>query len=87
MILEKLVINFICLITCSYGQYTPDWDSLDKRPLPDWYDEVKIGIFMHFGPFSVPGMYIYNIYLKKFQSHKMFVRNQNSQEVNPKVVF
>ena len=62
MLLGKLVIiNFICLITCSYGQYTPDWDSLDARPLPDWYDEDKIGIFMHFGPFSVPGMYVRNI--------------------------
>ena len=59
MLLGKLVIiNFICLITCSCGQYTPDWDSLDARPLPDWYDEDKIGIFMHFGPFSVPGMYV-----------------------------
>ena len=36
-------------------KYTPDWDSLDSRPLPDWYDDVKIGIFMHFGPYAVPG--------------------------------
>ena len=35
--------------------YTPDWGSLDSRPLPDWYDEAKIGIFMHFGVYSVPG--------------------------------
>ena len=37
-------------------KYTPDWDSLDSRPLPDWYDDAKIGIFMHFGPYAVPGM-------------------------------
>jgi len=37
-------------------RYTPDWDSLDSRPLPDWYDDAKIGIFMHFGPYAVPGM-------------------------------
>ena len=36
--------------------YTPDWSSLDSRPLPTWYDQVKLGIFMHFGPYSVPGM-------------------------------
>ncbi len=35
--------------------YTPDWESLDSRPLPSWYDEAKIGIFMHFGPYAVPG--------------------------------
>lgn len=37
------------------GKYTPDWDSLDSRPLPAWYDEAKVGIFMHFGPYAVPG--------------------------------
>ncbi len=37
------------------GGYTPDWKSLDGRPLPAWFDQAKIGIFMHFGPYSVPG--------------------------------
>ena len=37
------------------SKYTPDWESLDSRPLPDWYDDAKIGIFMHFGPYAVPG--------------------------------
>ncbi|CAG2100456.1 unnamed protein product [Medioppia subpectinata] len=36
------------------GKFTPDWESLDKRPLPSWYDESKIGIFIHWGVFSVP---------------------------------
>lgn len=35
-------------------RYEPNWDSLDKRPLPQWYDDVKIGIFLHWGVFSVP---------------------------------
>ncbi|RXG52748.1 Alpha-L-fucosidase [Armadillidium vulgare] len=34
--------------------YEPNWDSLDSRPLPSWYDEAKIGIFLHWGVFSVP---------------------------------
>nr|CAX73206.1 hypothetical protein [Schistosoma japonicum] len=33
------------------GKYEPNWDSLDKRPLPAWYDEAKIGIFIHWGYF------------------------------------
>lgn len=36
------------------GMYQPNWESLDKRPLPKWYDEAKIGIFIHWGVFSVP---------------------------------
>ena len=35
-------------------RYTSDWDSLDSRPLPAWYDEAKFGIFIHWGVFSVP---------------------------------
>jgi len=27
--------------------YTPDWESLDSRPLPNWYDQSKFGIFIH----------------------------------------
>ncbi|PRP84268.1 alpha-L-fucosidase-like [Planoprotostelium fungivorum] len=34
--------------------YTPHWSSLDARPLPSWYDEAKVGIFVHWGVYSVP---------------------------------
>ena len=51
----------IVVICCSFlpitkQQYTPDWTSLDKRPVPTWYDESKIGIFIHWGVFSVPSV-------------------------------
>lgn len=36
------------------GRYSPTWDSLDTRPIPPWYDEAKVGIFLHWGVFSVP---------------------------------
>nr|XP_058918284.1 tissue alpha-L-fucosidase isoform X2 [Kogia breviceps] len=35
-------------------RYTPDWPSLDSRPLPAWFDEAKFGVFVHWGVFSVP---------------------------------
>ncbi|KAI0209806.1 Alpha-L-fucosidase [Lamellibrachia satsuma] len=35
-------------------RYQPNWPSIDARPLPGWYDDVKIGIFIHWGVFSVP---------------------------------
>ena len=37
--------------------YEPTWESLDSRPLPGWYDEAKIGIFIHWGVFSVPSFW------------------------------
>ncbi|KAL5106120.1 Tissue alpha-L-fucosidase [Taenia crassiceps] len=48
----------ICVSCVAWGStnttYTADWASLDTRPLPSWYDESKIGIFIHWGVFSVP---------------------------------
>lgn len=34
--------------------YKPDWEDLDTRPLPQWYDSAKVGIFLHWGVYSVP---------------------------------
>ncbi|OAD52751.1 Alpha-L-fucosidase, partial [Eufriesea mexicana] len=36
------------------NKYFPTWNSLDSRPLPNWYDDAKFGIFIHWGVFSVP---------------------------------
>ena len=35
-------------------KYEPNWKSIDSRPLPAWYDEVKVGIFIVWGIYSVP---------------------------------
>ena len=53
MIINSLFIFSLCFVV-SFSQYQPTWDSLDKRPLPDWYDQAKFGIFMHWGVYSVP---------------------------------
>ena len=36
-------------------QYQPNWESLDKRPVPGWFQDAKFGIFIHWGVYSVPG--------------------------------
>ncbi|KAG7260174.1 LOW QUALITY PROTEIN: hypothetical protein CRUP_030927 [Coryphaenoides rupestris] len=33
--------------------YEPTWESLDARPLPGWFDQAKVGVFIHWGVFSV----------------------------------
>lgn len=43
-----------CLLVGVHTQYQPNWDSLDSRPLPVWYDQAKFGIFLHWGVYSVP---------------------------------
>lgn len=44
----------LCNLSSAGSKYTPDWSSIDSRPLPPWYDEAKIGIFISWGLFSVP---------------------------------
>lgn len=30
------------------------WEELDARPTPSWFEDAKFGIFIHWGPYSVP---------------------------------
>src|SRR6266851_5781418 len=44
-----------CLQAQSPSHYEPSLESLDKHPLPQWYADAKVGIFIHWGLYSVPG--------------------------------
>jgi len=53
----KNIISFFLLFLASTlnGQnYKPNWESLDKRPVPSWFQDSKFGIFIHWGVYSVP---------------------------------
>lgn len=51
----KQILLFWLLNVVVAKHYEPNWESLDSRPLPSWYDDAKFGIFIHWGVFSVPG--------------------------------
>lgn len=36
-------------------QYEAVWESLDSRPVPQWWQDAKFGIFVHWGVYAVPG--------------------------------
>lgn len=46
--------NDVISIPNSERQYKPNWDDLDTRSLPQWYDRAKVGIFIHWGLYAVP---------------------------------
>lgn len=55
--LNRFILGLLSLfgiLHVSFGQYEATWESLDSRPLPEWYDKAKVGIFLHWGVFSVP---------------------------------
>lgn len=48
-------VGLLCLLGNIKAQdYKPEWASLDKRPIPQWFTDAKFGIFIHWGVYSVP---------------------------------
>jgi len=47
--------------------FEPTWESLEQYEIPDWYQDAKFGIFIHWGVYSVPAFgnewYPRNMYL------------------------
>jgi len=37
------------------GPYDAQWESLVKHPIPEWFQDEKIGLSAHWGPYCVPG--------------------------------
>lgn len=59
--MKKLKLNFffaaallLIFSGSAFSQYQPNWESLDKRPVPQWWLNAKFGIFIHWGVYSVP---------------------------------
>jgi alpha-L-fucosidase len=47
----------VALTTCDARrgdaqQYAANWESLDGYPVPEWFDDAKFGIFIHWGAYS-----------------------------------
>ena len=78
------LLSAVCLLLialtspCASVKYQPNWDSLDKRPLPQWYDDAKFGIFIHWGVFSVPSFgdeWFWNYWHSGNQKYVDFMKN------------
>ena len=51
------------------GPFKPSWDSLTGYKVPEWFRNAKFGIFIHWGPYSVPG------FQTEWYSRNMYVRS------------
>ena len=61
--MKNLIVKKVCLflsfllvtfVVIAQKKYTPDWESIDSRPVPQWFTNAKFGIFIHWGVYSVP---------------------------------
>lgn len=50
------IIIFICIFaTNAFSQKVEaNWESINSRPYPQWFSEAKLGIFVHWGLYSIP---------------------------------
>jgi len=57
--LAVISLLFTSTVACAQSpvtqEYGPTLSSLDSHPLPQWYADAKLGIFVHWGLYSVPG--------------------------------
>ncbi len=49
------------------GPFQPDWQSLEKYDIPQWYQDAKFGIFIHWGVYSVPA------YMSEWYPRMMYI--------------
>lgn len=49
-----LLLFMLPIAITAQKKYEPTWESLDSRPVAKWFADAKFGIFIHWGPYSVP---------------------------------
>ncbi|NLP48886.1 MAG: alpha-L-fucosidase [Clostridiales bacterium] len=64
--------------------YQNNWESLNSRPVPGWFEDAKFGIFIHWGLYSVPAYapignyaewYGYNMHNVGSETHDFHLAN------------
>lgn len=55
--------------------YQPTVQSLDQHQVPDWYQDAKLGIFIHWGLYSVPAWAPTDIQLHQASMEQFFQNN------------
>lgn len=67
--------------------YQNTWESLNSRPVPQWFSDAKFGIFIHWGPYSVPAYTkkgdLAEWYAKQLEENKPEVRAFHDRVYGP----
>ena len=57
MTMRRTLATFALVAAATWtvrAEYQPTWESLNTRPCPEWWQDAKFGIFIFWGPYSVP---------------------------------
>ncbi len=71
--------SLLLMSTCQSErpEFEPTWDSLEGYACPEWFRDAKLGIFLHWGPASVPavdGWYGRNMYVQGHPAYEFHVK-------------
>lgn len=68
----------------AHGPYKPTWSSLMQAPVPNWFRQQKLGIFIHWGLYSVPAnsneWYSRNMYIEGMPAFEHHVKTYGPQK-------
>jgi alpha-L-fucosidase len=78
-----LLATILAVNLSAQQKYRANWESIDSRPIPQWFTDAKFGIFVHWGLYSVPawgplpadGANVYDCYAEWYWSQ---LSNENS---------
>ena len=66
------------------GPYEPTWDSLSQALTPAWYTKRRLGIFVHWGLYSVPAStdewYSRNMYIQGSPAYEHHIKTYGPQK-------
>ena len=66
------------------GPFRPDWESLQAYKVPEWYEDAKFGIFIHWGVYSVPAFgsewYPRQMYIQGSDEYKHHLATYGTQD-------
>lgn len=93
--MRKSVFLLLLIVTASVvlaqpsQKYQPSWESLDQRPIPEWFLDAKFGIFIHWGVYSVPAWRkvtegLYASYAEWYYARVMFDEENGGREFHIK---
>jgi alpha-L-fucosidase len=89
--MKKLILFYILITAATVvngqGKYEPNWMSIDGRPVPEWFQDAKFGIFIHWGLFSVPAwaptnVSVYEKYAEWYWKRLLDPKSETYQSLN-----
>ncbi|HHY83201.1 MAG TPA: alpha-L-fucosidase [Clostridiales bacterium] len=77
MVKQKILENIHNKI--EQGPFSASWDSLENYKIPQWYEDAKFGIFIHWGVYCVPAFgnewYPRNMYIRGSREFEYHIAN------------